>query len=139
MIQAETGGDLFEIAPVAPYTDDYNELLDIAQQEQADNARPAVANRVENWDSYDVVFVGYPNWWNDAPMLIYSFLETYEWEGKTLVPFCTSGGSAFGRSLNKLPDSASGATILEGLHVSGSRVEGAGEDIADWIGGLDLA
>ena len=138
MIQAETGGTLFEIAPAVPYTDDYNELLDIAQQEQADDARPAVANQVENWDSYDVIFVGYPDWWSDAPMLIYSFLEAYDWEGKTLIPFCTSGGSAFGRSLDKIPDSASGATILEGLHVSGSRVEGAGEDIADWIGGLDL-
>lgn len=138
MIQAETGGDLFEIAPATPYTDNYNELLDIAQQEQADEARPALANRVENWDGYDVVFVGYPDWWSDAPMLIYSFLEVYDWEGKALVPFCTSGGSGFGRSLNKLSDSASGATILEGLHVSGSRVEEAGEDIADWIGGLDL-
>ncbi len=139
MIQAETGGDLFEIAPATPYTDDYNELLDIARQEQADDARPELASQVENWDSYDVVFVGYPDWWSDAPMLIYSFLETYNWEGKTLVPFCTSGGSGFGRSLDKLPDSASGATVLEGLHVSGSRVEGAGEDIANWIGGLDLA
>lgn len=139
MIQAETGGTLFEIAPAAPYTDDYNELLDIAQQEQADDARPALANAVENWDSYGVVFVGYPDWWSDAPMLIYSFLEAYNWEGKTLVPFCTSGGSGFGRSLDQLPDSAPGATILAGLHVSGSRVEGAGEDIADWIGGLDLA
>lgn len=138
MIQAETGGDLFEIAPATPYTDNYNELLDIAQQEQADEARPALANRVENWDGYDVVFVGYPDWWSDAPMLIYSFLEVYDWEDKALVPFCTSGGSGFGRSLNKLSDSASGATILEGLHVSGSRVEEAGEDIADWIGGLDL-
>lgn len=138
MIQAETGGDLFEIAPAIPYTDDYNELLDIAQQEQADDARPAPASRVENWDSYDVVFVGYPDWWSDAPMLIYSFLEDYDWAGKTLIPFCTSGGSGFGRSLNKLPGSASGAMILEGLHVSGSRVEGAEQDIADWIGGLNL-
>ena len=138
MIQAETGGTLFEIEPATPYTDDYNQLLDIAQQEQADNARPELANSVENWDSYDVVFVGYPNWWNDAPMLIYSFLEAYNWEGKTLVPFCTSGGSAFGRSLDKLPSSAPGAAILTGLHVSGSRVSGTREDIADWIAGLEL-
>ena len=68
----------------------------------------------------------------------YTHLDVYKRQGKTLIPFCTSGGSAFGRSLDKIPDSASGATILEGLHVSGSRVEGAGEDIADWIGGLDL-
>ena len=138
MIQAETGGDLFEIAPAGPYTDDYDELLDIAQQEQADNARPELASRVESWGDYDVVFVGYPDWWSDAPMLIYSFLESYDWEGKTLVPFCTSGGSGFGRSLTKLPDSAPGATVVEGLHVSGSRVNGAEEDIAAWVSGLNL-
>lgn len=138
MIQTETGGDLFEIEPATPYTDDYNTLLDVAQQEQANNARPELASQVENWDSYDVVFVGYPDWWSDTPMLIYSFLEAYDWEGKTLVPFCTSGGSGFGRSLDKLPDSAPGANILEGLHVSGSRVDGSSEEIAAWIGGLNL-
>ena len=139
MIQTETGGDLFEIAPATPYTEDYNTLLDVAQNEQASDARPELASQVENWDSYDVVFVGYPNWWNDAPMLIYSFLESYDWEGKTLVPFCTSGGSAFGRSTDRLPDSAPGATILDGLHISGSRVDGSSEEIAAWIDGLNLA
>ena len=139
MIQSQTGGELFEISPLTPYTDDYNELLDIAQQEQADDVRPELANQVENWDSYDIIFIGYPNWWGDAPMLIYSFLESYNWEGKTLVPFCTSGGSAFGRSLEKLPGSASGATILEGLHISGSRVDGVDGDVAAWIDSLDFA
>lgn len=139
IIAEQTGGDLFEIEPATPYTDDYNTLLDVAQQEQANNARPEMASQVENWESYNVVFVGYPDWWSDAPMLIYSFLEAYDWEGKTLVPFCTSGGSGFGRSLDKLPDSAPGATILEGLHVSGSRVDGASEDISAWIDGLNLA
>lgn len=138
MIQEETGADLFEIEPATPYTDDYDTLLDVAQQEQADNARPEVASQVENWDSYDVVFVGYPDWWSDAPMLIYSFLESYDWEGKTLIPFCTSGGSGFGRSLEKLPDSAPGAEILEGLHVSGSSVGSAGDEVANWISSLDI-
>ncbi|HIS68721.1 MAG TPA: flavodoxin [Candidatus Gallacutalibacter stercoravium] len=138
MIQAETNGDLFEIEPATPYTDDYDTLLDVAQQEQADNARPELASQVESWDSYDVVFVGYPDWWSDAPMLIYSFLEAYDWEGKTLVPFCTSGGSGFGRSLDKLPESAQGATIAEGLHVSGSSVDGASEEIASWIDSLNV-
>ncbi len=138
MIQAETGGTLFEIAPATPYTEDYDTLLDVAQQEQRDNARPELASQVENWDSYSVVFVGYPDWWSDAPMLIYSFLESYDWEGKTLIPFCTSGGSGFGRSLDKLPDSAPGAAILEGLHVSGSSVEGAREDVSNWIGSLNI-
>lgn len=139
MIQEETDGELFEISPAVPYTDDYDTLLDVAQQEQADNARPELAGQVENWDSYDIVFVGYPDWWSDAPMLIYSFLESYDWEGKTLIPFCTSGGSGFGRSLDQIPDSVPGATVLEGLHVSGSSVDSAGEDIAAWIDSLNLA
>lgn len=139
MIQDETDGDLFEIEPATPYTDDYNTLLDVAQQEQADNARPELASQVEGWDDYDVVFVGYPDWWSDAPMPVYSFLEAYDWSGKTLIPFCTSGGSGFGRSLNQLPDSAPGATIAEGLEISGSSVGSAGDEIAAWIDSLDLA
>ena len=82
MIQAETGGQLFEIAPATPYTEDYDQLLDVAQQEQTDNARPELDGEVENWDSYSTVFVGYPDWWSDAPMLIYSFLESYDWAGQ---------------------------------------------------------
>ena len=138
LIAEQTGGTLFTIEPATPYTDDYDTLLDVAQQEQADDARPELAATVENWDSYDVVFVGYPDWWSDAPMLIYSFLESYDWTGKTLVPFCTSGGSGFGRSLDRLPDSAPGATILDGLHVSGSSAADSGEEVAEWIAGLGL-
>lgn len=121
-----------------PYTEDYDTLLDIAQQEQAEDARPELAAQVENWDSYDVIFVGYPDWWNDAPMPVYTFLETYDWAGKTLVPFCTSGGSGFGRSLDKLPGSAPGAAILEGLHIHGDSVGGAAGDVAAWVDGLGL-
>lgn len=137
-VQEETGGDLFSIRVTDPYPSDWDECLDRANQERGDDARPELTESVENLDQYDTIFLGYPDWWSDAPMLIYSFLEDYDWAGKTLIPFCTSGGSGFGRSLNKLPGSASGAMILEGLHVSGSRVEGAGQDIADWIGGLNL-
>ena len=78
LIAEQTGGTLFEIALATPYTDDYDALLDVAQQEQAEDARPALAASVENWDSYDVVFVGYPDWWSDALMVIYSFLESYD-------------------------------------------------------------
>ena len=118
IIQQETGGDLFEIAPATAYTDDYNELLDIAQQEQSDNARPELAGQVENWEQYDTIFVGYPNWWSDAPMAVYTFLESYDWDGKTLIPFNTSASGGFGRSLSGLEESASGATILDGLSMT---------------------
>ena len=138
MIQENIGADLFEISPATAYTDDYNALLEQAQQEQSDNARPEISAEVENWDDYDVVFVGYPNWWNDAPMIIYTFLESYDWSGKTLIPFCTSGGSGFGQSLDSVEESSAGAVMGEGLHVMGDDVEGAQEDVTEWISALGL-
>lgn len=139
LIQEATGGDLFEIVPATPYTDDYDELLDIARQEQSDSARPELAAQVENWDSYDTVFVGYPNWWSDAPMAVYTFLESYDWTGKTLVPFNTSASGGFGRSLDNLPESAAGATILEGLSFTERTLGDAQSEVPAWLDGLGLS
>ena len=139
MIAEETGADLFEIAPAAPYTDDYDELLDIAQQEQAEDARPELAAQVENWDSYDTVFVGYPNWWSDAPMTVYTFLESYDWTGKTLIPFNTSASGGFGRSLSRIEESAAGAEILEGLDLTESELPDAQNRITEWLTGLGFS
>ncbi len=138
LIQQETDGDLFEIAPATPYTDDYNELLDIAQQEQADNARPELAGQVENWEQYSTVFVGYPNWWNDAPMAVYTFLESYDWSGKTLIPFNTSASGGFGRSLSGLEGSAAGASILEGISFTERTLVDAQSEVTAWLDGLGL-
>ena len=138
IIQQETGGDLFEIAPATPYTDDYNELLNIAQQEQSDNARPELAGQVENWEQYDTIFVGYPNWWSDAPMAVYTFVESYDWSGKTLVPFNTSASGGFGRSLSGLEESASGAAILEGISFTERTLGDAQSEVTAWLDGLGL-
>ena len=138
IIQQETGGDLFEIAPATPYTDDYNELLDIAQQEQSDKARPELAGQVENWEQYDTIFVGYPNWWSDAPMAVYTFVESYDWSVKTLVPFNTSASGGFGRSLSGLEESASGATILDGLSFTERTLGDAQSEVTTWLDGLGL-
>lgn len=138
IIQQETGGDLFEIAPATAYTDDYNELLDIAQQEQSDDARPELAGQVENWEQYDTIFVGYPNWWSDAPMAVYTFVESYDWSGKTLVPFNTSASSGFGRSLSGLEESASGASILEGISFTECTLGDAQGEVAAWLDELGL-
>ena len=138
IIQQETGGDLFEIAPATAYTDDYNELLDIAQQEQSDNARPELAGQVENWEQYDTIFVGYPNWWSDAPMAVYTFVESYDWSGKTLVPFNTSASGGFGRSLSGLEESASGAAILEGISFTERTLGDAQGEVAAWLDELGL-
>ena len=138
IIQQETGGDLFEIAPATPYTDDYNELLNIAQQEQSDNARPELAGQVENWEQYDTIFVGYPNWWSDAPMAVYTFVESYDWDGKTLVPFNTSASGGFGRSLSGLEESASGAAILEGISFTERTLGDAQSEVTTWLDELGL-
>ena len=138
IIQQETGGDLFEITPATAYTDDYNELLDIAQQEQSDNARPELAGQVENWEQYDTIFVGYPNWWSDAPMAVYTFLESYDWDGKTLVPFNTSASGGFGRSLSGLEESAAGASILDGISFTERTLGDAQSEMAAWLDELGL-
>lgn len=138
MIQEATGGDLFAIETETPYTDDYNAVVDQAKQEQADNIRPALAAQVENMDDYDTVFIGYPNWWSDVPMAVLTFLESYDWSGKTVIPFCTSGGGGFGNGVNSIKAATEGATVLEGFHVGGSSVNGAADDVATWLGGLGL-
>lgn len=138
IIAGQTGGDLFKIETATPYTDDYNTLLDIARQEQADDARPELAAQVDDWDSYDVIFVGYPNWWSDAPMAVYTFLESYDWNGKTLIPFNTSSSGGFGRSLSGVEESAVGATVLEGLDLTESELSDAQSRVAEWLNSLGL-
>ena len=138
IIAEQTGGSLFEIEPAVPYTDDYDTLLDIARQEQSDNARPELAAQVEDWDSYDVVFVGYPNWWSDAPMAVYTFLESYDFSGKTLIPFNTSASGGFGRSLSGIEESAAGADILEGLALTEGELENVQSEVSGWLSGLSL-
>lgn len=129
MIQEVTGGDLFAIETETPYTDDYDAVVDQAKQEQADNIRPPLAAQVENMEEYDTVFIGYPNWWGDVPMAVLTFLESYDWSGKTVIPFCTSGGGGFGNGIDSMEAAAEGAVILEGFHVGGSSVDGAAGDV----------
>ena len=95
VIQENTGANIFRIVPTVPYPTDHDELVDLAQQEQSDNARPAFNGSVEDFDSYDTVFVGYPNWWADLPMIMYTFFDTYDFSGKKIINFNTHGGSGF--------------------------------------------
>lgn len=139
MIQAETGGDLFAIEPETPYTNDYNTLLDVAQQEQADNIRPALATQVENWDQYDTIFVGYPNWWASIPMPIASFLEEYDFSGKTIIPFCSHGGGRFGQSLTAIAKLAPNAMMGEALSIHYSGGAALSDDVAAWLEANQIA
>ncbi|MBR5163501.1 MAG: flavodoxin [Schwartzia sp.] len=131
-IAAQTGGDLFEIKPTTPYPA-YDECLEVAKAEKNNNARPAFVGNVENMADYDVVFVGYPIWWYDAPMIVLTFLEGSDLSGKTVIPFATSGGSPLSDSLDSVRASAAGATVGEGLLV------GDESEIAPWLARIGYA
>ena len=103
MIAEETGGDLFEIATVNPYPDTYEECTEVAMQEQRENARPELTAQVENMEQYDTVYLGYPIWWGELPMAVYTFLESYDFSGKTIVPFCTHEGSGLAGTVGSTP------------------------------------
>ena len=132
-IERQTGADLFEITLVHPYSTDYNTVLDQAQEDQNKQARPEIAGKVENMDEYDTVILGYPNWWASIPMPIASFLEEYDFSGKTIIPFCSHGGGRFGQSLTAITKLAPNASIGEALSIhysGGSSMQG---DVTDWL------
>ena len=132
------GAAVFRITPETPYTEadlNYGDSGSRTTREQNDpDARPAVSGRVADLDAYDVIFLGYPIWWGQAPKILYTFVESYDLSGKTIVPFCTSGSSGIGSSAENLRRSAPDAVWLEGRRFSGST---AAETVAQWVGGLD--
>ena len=119
-IAQKTGGDLFEIKTVTPYPADYKECTKIASREKATKARPKLVGTVENFADYDTIFLGYPIWYGDAPMAIYTFLENYDFGGKNLVPFCTHGGSGLSSTDQQFALICPDAKILQGFEIRGS-------------------
>lgn len=132
-IQSQTGADLFEITLVNPYSTDYNTVLDEAQRDQSEQARPELATHVENMDEYDTILLGYPNWWASIPMPIASFLEEYDFTGKTIIPFCSHGGGRFGQSLTAIAKLVPDATMGEALSVHYSGGDSLPDDITEWL------
>lgn len=122
MIANETKGKLFQIETVKPYPDEYKACVDVAKAEKENNARPEVKGDVKVED-YDVIFLGYPNWWGDMPMAVYTFIEKHDWNGKTVVPFCTHEGSGLSGTERKLKDACKGATVSEGLAIKGTTAQ----------------
>lgn len=139
MIAAETGGDLFHIEPVTPYPDDYTECTEVAKRELNAKARPAIKGDTAVED-YDIIFIGYPNWWGNMPMPVYTFIEKHSWQGKTVIPFCTHEGSGLSGTENKLKTACQGATVLKGLAVRGATAQNAQaqakESVNNWLGKL---
>lgn len=133
LIQEMTGGDIFRIVPQTPYPTDHRTLVDLAKEEQNENARPVIAGTV-NLAAYDTIFLGYPNWWGDMPMILYTFLEQYDFSGKTIIPFCTHGGSGFSRTIQTMQGKQPNATVIrEGYALSRSRMERAPSGVAEWL------
>ena len=137
MIQAETGGDLFSIQTSVVYPSDGGELIDYADQEQSENARPELTSHIENLVAYDTIFVGYPNWWYDMPMAMYSFFDEYDFSGKTIIPFNSHNGSRFSGTIETIQELEPNATVItDGFTVNERDVPDAADDIAEWIDSL---
>lgn len=130
-IQKAVGGDIFEIETVKTYKKDHMEMCNEVREEQEKGIRPELKGFIDI-DEYDVIFIGYPNWWRTLPMPVVSFLEHYNWSGKRIIPFVTSGGGGFGRSLKVMNEICTGAEIAAGGDFLGHQVENSELEISDW-------
>lgn len=139
VIQQTVGGDLFRIETVEDYPLDHDLLVDQAADEQDANARPELATRVENFEQYEYVFLGYPNWWGDMPMAVYSFLEEYDFGAKTIIPFITHGGNHTSNTVNTISKLQPGALMMGNeLVLSRNDVADSEETIVEWAQGLGI-
>ncbi len=130
--------DIYAITPAIPYTDadlDYNTECRANKEQNDDSARPEISGMVENMEDYDTVFIGYPIWWGQAPKIMYTFLESYDFNGKTIIPFCTSGSSPIGSSAENMHSLAAGADWLEGQRFGGGA---SADDVSSWVNSLGL-
>lgn len=139
MIVEQTGADSFEILPKADnYPMTYKELTDVAKEEQNQNARPEIKDTIQDFDKYDTVYLGYPIWWGDLPMICYTFLESYDFSGKTIIPFCTHAGSGNAGTQSKIQAAVPNATVKEVLAISGADTqnnhESVKKSVTEWLG-----
>ena len=130
MIHDKTKGDLFQIKPVHAYPVDYMETTEVAKKELHDNARPELTDHLAAIIPYDVLFLGYPNWWGTMPMPVWTFLESYDFSGKTIVPFCTHEGSGLGRSISDIRRMCPKSTVMDGIAIRGGDVNNAQDTIS---------
>lgn len=133
MIADMTGADLFRIEQKEPYAKDYNECIAQAQEDQRSNARPELTSYPDSIDEYDVIYLGYPNYWSTMPMAVFTFLEHYDFSGKVIKPFCTHEGSGMGRSVDDIRKLCPDADVREGLAIHGASVGRAKNDMENWL------
>lgn len=140
IIQSQTGSDIFRIEPQTPYPLNHRVLVELAADEKDSDYRPVIKGQIQNISEYDTIFIGYPNWWGDMPMIMYTFLEAYDLSGKTVIPFNTHGGSGFSDTINSIQKLQSNAKVSKnGFTVSRNSVQNAENDIVDWLQKLGYA
>lgn len=132
-IQKKLNADIFEIKTVKEYSSDYDTVIDEAQKELNDNARPELGTTLNHIEQYDTIVMGYPIWWGDMPMAVYTFLDTYDLSGKIIAPFCTHGGSGLSGTDKKIQDEEKNATVLDGLAISDSSIDSSDRDVESWL------
>lgn len=133
VISEATKGDLFEIKTVHAYPGSHKALIDAAKVEIDNNARPKLATHIENLNDYKVVFVGFPNWWYDMPMPLYSFFDEYDLDSKTVIPFCTHSGSRFSGAIQTIRKLEPKASVLDGYAIPRKRVSEAKPNVLNWL------
>lgn len=135
-IASQTGADLFRIEPTVPYPTDYTACTEVALEERDNDARPAIAGNVENWEQYDVIFLGSPVWWHTAPMIIATFAESYDFKGKTVVPFCTYAATYRDETLARIVELTPDAEHLTGEGLTSGRINE--QNISSWLKEIGL-
>ncbi|MGL4410991.1 MAG: flavodoxin [Bacteroidales bacterium] len=133
IIAESASADLFQIKTTHTYPAEHKALIDFAKREVETKSYPKIASKIPNFDSYDVIFVGYPNWWYDMPMVIYTLFNEYDFTGKVIVPFCTHGGSGFSESVETIKKLESGATVNSMPAISRNRVASSKGAIEKWV------
>lgn len=139
IINEKVNGDIFPILVADKYSDSYDNTVDRGREEKNRNVRPQLVNHIENFESYDTVFVGFPNWWYDMPMAMYSFFEEYDFSGKTIIPFVTSGGSGFSDTISAIRSLEPNAEVLEGISISGRRAADSEDNITEWLNRINYS
>lgn len=139
LISEYTNGDIFRIERTTPYTTNHDELTDEALEEQNEDARPEIKDPLDSIDDYDIIFVGYPIWWGDMPQILYTFLESYDFSGKTIIPFSTHGGSGLAGTVGTISEKLDSATVIENAFtLSRNSMDTAPTEVESWLKEINM-
>lgn len=134
LISEYTGADIYRIEPKTPYTTNHSDLVDLAKEEQNKNVRPEIKNKISNFETFDIIYVGYPIWWSDMPQILYTFFELYDFSGKTVIPFSTHGGSGLAGTVSTIKNKLSGAKVeSNAFTISRNDMVQAPTEVEAWL------